>query len=335
MSDFDTYVQEQQVNWRSRHIACQEYGEHNGKERPWILPRQVWQENLWPKIRSDSEHSLPDYLEKNNIDKHTGVHNLKSSWVLCANLYFPFQHNPEMFAGFLKEKVSRLVESVDKIELEYAEEQPLNPTILLGEPDSGKRGKNQTSPDVAFIINGGKGLMLTENKFTEHSFYECSGRKKEHGNPDIKRCLDFGLVSSDTANNCYQCHWEDGSRKNRKYWDYITVNEKGRKLLKRCPAAVSGYQLFRQQALAEAIARSNKYDFVISCVAYDERNETLVGSLSGTGIADFTKDWACLFEGKAKFTTFTHQQWVDWVRKNDTQGLWKEWLSYVEERYGY
>jgi hypothetical protein len=70
-------------------------------------------------------------------------------------------------------------------------------------------------------------------------------------------------------------------------------------------------------------------------VAYDERNKTLVGSLSGTGINDFTKDWACLFEGKAKFATFTHQQWVDWVRKNDNQGRWNKWLGYVEQRYGY
>jgi len=335
MSDFDTYVQEQQVNWRSRHIACQEYGEQNGKERLWILPRQVWQENLWPKIRSDSEHSLPDYLEKNNIDKHTGVHNLKSSWVLCANLYFPFQRNPELIASFLRENVCSLIKTVDTIELEYAEDPPLDASTLLGEPDIGKRGKYQTSPDVAFVVNDYKGLILTENKFTEHSFYNCSGRKKEYGNPDINRCLDFQFIFSDVKNNCYQLNWENIQRKNRKYWDYIRISEKGKQILKRCPAAVSGYQLFRQQALAEAIAQSGKYDFVVSCVAYDERNKPLISSLSRAGINDFTKDWACLFEDKAQFATFTHQQWVDWVRKNDTQGLWKEWLSYIEERYGY
>jgi len=335
MSDFDTYVQEQQVNWRSRHIACQEYGEQNGKKRPWILPMQVWQENLWPKIRNDSEHSLPDYLEKNNIDKHTGVHNLKSSWVLCANLYFPFQCNPELIASFLRENVCSLIKTVDTIELEYAEDPPLDASTLLGEPDIGKRGKNQTSPDVAFVVNDYKGLILTENKFTEHSFYDCSGRKKEYGNTDIKRCLDFQFIYSDVKNNCYQLNWENIQRKNRKYWDYIRISEKGKQILKRCPAAISGYQLFRQQALAEAIAQSGKYDFVVSCVAYDERNKSLISSLSRAGINDFAKDWACLFEDKAQFATFTHQQWVDWVRKNETQGHWKEWLSYIEERYGY
>lgn len=335
MSDFDTYVQSQQVNWRSRHIDCQEQGEQNGKKRPWILPRELWEEGLWPGIRSGSAHSLPDYLEENDIDKHTGVHNLKSGWVLCANLYFPFQRAPEMLAGFLRENLCPLIESVDEIELEYAEEPPLDPTTLLGEPDSGKRGKNQTSPDVAFIVNGHKGLILTENKFTEHSFYECSGRKKGSCNPDKKRCMNFQLVFGDLVKNCHQLNWASGTRKNRKYWDYIRISDEGRQILKRCPAAVSGYQLFRQQALAEAIAESGKYEFVISCVAYDKRNDTLVGSLAGTGIDDFTKDWPCLFEGKAKFATFTHQQWVDWVRKNGNQERWKGWLRYIEQRYGY
>ncbi|MFQ6116336.1 MAG: hypothetical protein ACE5NG_19940 [bacterium] len=337
MSDFDTYVQSQQVNWRLRHIDCQKPGTQHGVTGLWILPKEDWEEGLWPGIRSGSRHSLPDYLKKNDIEKHDGAHNLKSSWVLCSNLYFPFQRDHKMLAGFLSKYVSSKIQSVEIVELEYAEKPPLHPPKLLGEPDSGKRGKNQTSPDIAFIVNGYRGLILTENKFTEHSFYECSGRKKEYGNPDAKRCLDFGLISNarDRKENCYQLNWADGQRGNRKYWDYIRISDKGQQSLKRCPAAISGYQLFRQQALAEAIAQRGKYEFVISCVAYDERNETLVGSLSGTGINDFTKDWAGLFEGKAKFATFTHQQWVDWVRKNDNRGHWKKWLIYIEQRYGY
>jgi len=335
MSDFDTSVQNQQIEWRSRHIHCPEWGEQNGKKRPWILPKNLWEQGLWSGIRSDSEHSLPDYLENNDIDKHQGVHNLKSSWILCANLYFPFQRDSDMLAGFLKQSVCSLIESVDKIELEYAEEPPLDPTNLLGEPDSGKRGKNQTSPDVAFIVNGHKGLVLTENKFTEHSFYECSSRKKKYSNENIKRCLDFRLLLSDITSNCHQLDRENKARKNRKYWDYIRISNKGRQILKRCPAAISGYQLFRQQALAEAIAEKGKYEFVISCVAYDSRNKTLIECMSRAAIDDFTKDWADIFDGKAKFTTFTHQQWVDWVRKNDNQQRWKEWLRYIEQRYGY
>lgn len=332
MSDFDTYVQEQQINWRLRHIDCRDQGEQNGKKRPWILPKDLWEEGLWPGIRSGSPHSLPDYLKKNDIEKHDGVHNLKSSWVLCANLYFPFQRDLCTLGGFLK-RVSPLIESVDSIELEYEEEPPLDPATLLGEPAGGKRGKNQTSPDVAFIVNGGKGLVLTENKFTEHSFYECSGRK--YNNPDPKRCMDFERLYDDLESNCNQLQWANQYRPNRRYWNHLKISDKGKETLRRCPAAISGCQLFRQQALAEGIAKSGKYDFVFSCVACDVRNRTLIECMSPAGVSDFTRDWTDLFDGKGRFATFTHQQFVSWVRKNDSNDKWKDWLSYIEERYGY
>ncbi len=83
--------------------------------------------------------------------------------------------------------------------------------------------------------------------------------------------------------------------------------------LRTCPAATAGYQLFRQQALAEGIATSAKYEFVVSCLAVDERNEDLRTCLAKTGIADI-RQWGALFKGKASFSVFTHQDWVHWVR---------------------
>ena len=110
---------------------------------------------------------------------------------------------------------------------------------------------------------------------------------------------------------------------------------KALKTLRRCPAANAGYQLFRQQALVEAIAQNDTYSVVISCVAYDNRNETLIRCLRGTGIKDFTREWGSLFEGKAIFASFTHQQWVNWVRQYNTKGMWHDWLRYIRDRYGY
>ena len=330
VSDFDKHVAKQQIEWRKSNISTEEMGVQNGLKRPWILPENLWKEGLWERIKD----SLPEYLKKEEVQRHKGCHNLKSSWMLCANLYFSFRKDKELLAGFLNKFVSNKIKTVDRIELEYAEGGKLNPAELLGEPQ-GTRGANQTSPDVAFVVNGGKGLILTENKYTEHSFYPCSGRKPDFGNPNIKRCLDFGFIHDDIKNNCHLLNWENESRKNRKYWDYIRISDKGRQILKRCPAATSGYQLFRQQALAEGIAESGKYEFVISCVAYDQDNQTLISSLEPTGIDDFTTGWGSLFEGKAGFKSFSHQQWVDWVRQHDTQGQWKEWLNYIGQRYGY
>lgn len=252
--------------------------------------------------------------------------------MLCANLYFPFRDNREMLAGFLNKYVSDRIRTVDRIELEY--EDKLKQSELLGEPQ-GTRGANQTSPDIAFVVNEGRGLILTENKYTEHSFYPCSGRKPDYGNPDINRCLNIEKVLSNPKETCYMNNWDNGKRNNRKYWDFIIFSENAKDMLRQCPAAIAGYQLFRQQALAEGIAQNGDYEFVISCVAYDHNNQTLITCLKSTGIDDFRTGWGRLFKGKAGFACFSHQQFVSWIRESDYNNTWKNWIQYIKERYGY
>lgn len=331
---FDRWMADYQVAWRRRHVADQRHGTQNGLSRPWILPVNLWEQGLWPGIRD----SLPAYLDAHDVQKHLGVHNLKSSWMLCANLYFPFgrPEGREILASFLRQYVSPRIEAVEAVELEYEEKPPLDPQTLLGEPQGGQRGAKQTSPDVAFVVRTatGKGLMLTENKLVEHSFYSCSGRSADVQNPDKNRCLDWAKVQSDLSGQCWQLQWSKGLRKNRRYWKYIRLSERGRRALRWCPAATAGYQLFRQQALAEAIAESGRYDLVVSSAAYDARNEDLIHCMHSTGVDDFTAGWGPLFEGTAQFATFTHQQWVAWVRARDAGGRWRDWLSYVQSRYG-
>ena len=141
-----------------------------------ILPESSWEEGLLPGIRTGSDESLPAYLKRTGVQKHEGVHNLKSSWVLCANLYFPFRVSDDgkaLFASFLKHYVDTEIDSLEAIELEYAGDGELHPSRLLGE-EGGTRGANQTSPDLGLLVNEGRGLVLVENKLTEHSFYPCS-----------------------------------------------------------------------------------------------------------------------------------------------------------------
>lgn len=336
MYKFDNDMNDWMVKWRKKHITDKRHGYQNGKKRPWILPIELWEEGLWEDIRSNSDNSLQEYLDETDVNKHGGSHNLKSSWVLCANLYFPFRQGLSLLTTFLRSVISPKIKSVDAIELEYAEKGQLAPSALLGEPE-GQRGRNQTSPDVAFKVtmeDGKKGIILIENKFTEHSFYGCSGRKKKYGNPDIKRCLNFGNIYKNTRSACYQLSWKADGRENRKYWDFIKISAYGQSVLMYCPAAVAGYQLFRQQALAEGYLQKGNYDYIASCVAYDGRNETLKRCLRTTGIDDFTTGWGKIFNGKVEFKSFMHQQWVTWVRKNNTPGRWGDWAKYIEERYG-
>ena len=336
MDSFDQWMSCHQIEWRSSHVVSKGLGEWHGRQYPWILPKDSWEEGLWVGIRTGSDNSLPAYLEKNGVQKHEGVHNLKSSWILCANLYFPFRATAggrALFASFLKRYVDVEIDSLEKIDLEYAGDGELHPSSLLGEA-GGTRGANQTSPDLGLQVNGGRGLVLVENKLTEHTFYECSawrykGSSKRPGNPDPDRCNRPVDIVKDHANQCHQAAW------GRKYWDHLVpiVDEKVLAALPHCPAARNGYQLFRQHALAEGVAQSGRYDLVVSAVAVDERNNALDAALKRSGI-DGLKRWGELFKGRARFAVFTHQEWVGWVQEHDTEGRWSDWLSYVCSRYG-
>lgn len=90
MKNFDTWMGAHQVMWRKENISAVESVPESVRQRSWILPSGLWEKGLWPGIRTGSGSALPDYLLADRVQKHLGCHNLKSSWVACANLYFPF-----------------------------------------------------------------------------------------------------------------------------------------------------------------------------------------------------------------------------------------------------
>ncbi|GIK50945.1 MAG: hypothetical protein BroJett013_36420 [Alphaproteobacteria bacterium] len=260
---FDKAMEAHMVRWRSAHCQIAEHGRQNGRAYPWILPHGAWREGLWAELRPGGLHPLEDYLEREGIQKHAGVHNLKSSWVLCANLYWPFGQTKEgraLLAGFLQMHVDKSIAAVEAVELEWAGAGALSPERLLGET-GGARGSGQTSPDIAFFVrtvNGRQGLVLTENKFVEHSFYRCSARRTRGSadrpaNPDRARCTRAAELLSDHEALCHQHSW------GRRYWDHLAGAGDRNALaqLKTCPGASGGYQLLRQHALAEALAEAS------------------------------------------------------------------------------
>lgn len=201
---------------------------------------------------------------------------------------------------------------------------------------NGGRGIGQTSPDVAFIVKTrqGTGLILTECKYTEHSFYGCSARRRtdrgdKPGNPHPEKCLQSAATCNYEAIPCHQKVW------GRKYLDNFKLSTNGKSVLTRCPAATAGYQLMRQQALANGIKESGRYDLVVSSVSFDSRNNTLIGCLKTTGIPDFQTGWSKIYEDGAGFITWYHQDWVQYVRDNQKNGAFDGWLKYMNERYGY
>lgn len=334
MINFSDLMSDHQSAWRQKHIRQTEYGMWNGHPKPWIVPPASWEEGFWQGIRASSDNPIAQYLTDRHVSAHTDVHNLKSSWIASANLYFPFRRHAEdraVLAKFLKEHVSPDIETVDRVELEYAEDGELNPAALLGE-NGGSRGKGQTSPDIAFLVNGEQGIVLTESKLTEKSFGPCSARILESkpdrpGNPDPSRCLDVAKLVAGPDGLCHQIVW------GRKYWQRLehAIDRETMAGLKACPAA-NIYQLFRQQAMAEGYTK--KYALVVSAVAYDQRNEKLTSSLEGTGFKSYPDGWAKLFTGKARFRAWTHQAWFEWVQRHEPR-RWAGWLEWIGERYAY
>jgi hypothetical protein len=309
MCIFDTYIEDLQRRWRESNGSTSEMGFENGTAHPWILPATRWEDGLWPPLRTGGSWPVQTYLDQHGVDRHSGSHNLKSSWISGVNLYFPFGrsvHGRSMLAAFLASHVDSRVRTVESVELEYAETGTLSPSELLGET-GGSRGRSQTSPDMAFLVNGRAGLLLVENKLCEHSFYPCSARKTtgsdvRSANPDVSRCNRTTDLAANALPLCHQQVW------GRKYWERLqdAVDRQRIASLKCCPAAKAGYQLFRQQALAEGIARSPRYDFVVSSVALDRRNDVLAGCLRTTGLGD-VRQWGDLFMGEARFRVFSHQ----------------------------
>jgi hypothetical protein len=340
MSGFKENMKNYQILWKGKYLShVKTKGYQNGRAYDHILPRSLGQENFYPPIRKELFDSTNGYLVQNHIQPHTGIHNLLSSWTVCANMYWPF-NSPEgkkLLADWLVQVTKLDISEIINIELEYEDpKSELNPGKLLGESGQGTRGSGQTSPDLAILFktkSGGDGILLIESKFTEHSFYVCSGYQKKSQtayipNPDKTRCLDPRSIVSSGFKDCHLNTW------GRKYWDLIGIDmdKSFFASLKRCPMSTSCYQLFRQQALTKGFEKY--YDIVASCVVNDERNTTLISSGHSVGLPPFPDGWKKLFPN-SPFYWFTHNSWFNFVRANNKNGRWDNWIKYIGERYDY
>ena len=339
MNSFDQWMKDRQAEWRRTHVASQEHGKWRSRPYAHILPKDLWEEGLWPG-KAVSRKTRCQYTFRELASESTNM----PTTSIARGCYAPTCTFPSggsadgkaLFASFLKRRVAVEIDSLEEIELEYEDrDSRLRPSHVLGE-EGGTRGAHQTSPDLGLLVNGGQGLVLVENKLTEDSFYKCSawkhkGSRRLPGNPDSHHCNNPLAVAKDYASQCHQHHPAWG----RRYWEHLApvVDEEALASLPHCPAMRDGFQLFRQHALAEGMAQSGRYNLVVSAVAVDERNDELDAALKRSGIAGL-RQWEQLFKGRARFAVFTHQEWVGWVQERDTAGRWSDWLGYVSSRYG-
>ena len=114
MDAFDQWMREFQIEWRKSNAPSVEHGFRGPRQYPHILPEDLWEEGLWPGIGSESENSLPTYLQRTGVQKHRYAHHLNSSWMLRANLHFPFRATADargVFVSFLNRHVAAEIDS--------------------------------------------------------------------------------------------------------------------------------------------------------------------------------------------------------------------------------
>lgn len=156
--------------------AAREDGSYNGIPRPFCLPNQYAEENLFSEIRQP----ILDYFAAHEIKWHRGhrpTNHLCSSQICCANFLFPFADKPEALVELLRP----LFPTIRRVcSMEQKEPRPLVSFEWIGlqnylrEKVAGKRRRTRgalfTSPDAAVMFEhegGARQIVLIEWKYAE------------------------------------------------------------------------------------------------------------------------------------------------------------------------
>ncbi|HRQ40891.1 MAG TPA: hypothetical protein PLD25_23500 [Chloroflexota bacterium] len=150
-------------------------GIYKGKPRPFCMPLEQAEENLFPEIRQ----SAPAYFASQSIKWHDGQHgkpsnHLCDSQVCCVNFLFPFADKPQALVRVLRSVFPAISEMLPIENQQYVTFEWIGQENYLCEKISrnGKRtrGANFTSADVAVMFkrtDGKRQIVLIEWKYTE------------------------------------------------------------------------------------------------------------------------------------------------------------------------
>jgi hypothetical protein len=163
--------------------AARAHGIYKRKARPFCLPLEYAEENLFPGIRQ----SAPAYFaspqspfgDRQSIKWHDGQNgkpsnHLCSSQVCCMNFLFPFADQPRALAEVLRPLFPAIREMLPIENGQYIACEWIGQKNYLGEKTlrngSRTRGANYTSADAAVMFeqtDGKRQIVLIEWKYTE------------------------------------------------------------------------------------------------------------------------------------------------------------------------
>jgi hypothetical protein len=156
-------------------LAARADGLYGARPRPFCLPVERAEENLYPEIRQ----AAPAHFHAHGIKWHAGhdgkpSNHLCDSQVCCVNFLFPFAHRPDALATVLRPLFPTLRRMLPVEDGHYVTFEWIGHNNYLGEkvPRSGTRtrGANCTSADAAVLFertDGTRQVVLIEWKYTE------------------------------------------------------------------------------------------------------------------------------------------------------------------------
>lgn len=316
-------------HYKTDTLKVPEQGTWGRRYYPHLLPQHSWVLNLWEGIC----FKAVEHFAQSQISWHDQKYNLLSSQILRVNLFFPLKDHPDLLKLWLSSDLAD-VQVVTGLDFEYVGPDDLQDASGYRNylKESGSRGQNRTSADVAITWHDSKqstNLLLLEFKFTEPNFGECS----RQGNPDRRRCLSSREIVRSPQRQCYRA--EVG----RRYWDIILSSDSPLRqdlltIEAFCPFRYDFYQLMRNQLLAQCIQKDPEvnYNKVEFGVMYHADNEMLMHMRRPFHEEkDPLKAWRTLLRNPVTFHSFTIQELLETIEPKLSADL-VNWRRYLKEK---
>lgn len=295
-------------------------GIYNNKPRPFCLPLDYSEENLFPEIRQ----TAIAYFDSYGIKLHDGLNgkpsnHLCDSQVCCLNFLFPFVKKPHILAKILKPIFPNLQEMLPIENEQYIVFEWIGLKNYLGEKISlnskRTRGANCTSADAAVIFkrnDGKKQMVLIEWKYTE-SYYSENKKYSKIGTDRTRIYRPFYKK--------YDCPLD---KKVLPSFDALFFEP--------------FYQLMRQQFLAREMEKAREFDNDIVSVLHiaPVRNTDFhrITSPELSGLGETAIDiWKRLVRNHRFISTNTEELFYESLT-NKLPDL-RTWSDYISERYSW
>jgi hypothetical protein len=301
--------------------AARADGVYKGKSRPFCLPIECAEENLFPEIRQ----AALAYFASQGIKWHDGQNgqpsnHLCDSQVCCVNFLFAFSDKPDALAKVLRPVFPDIRTMLPVENGQYVAFEWIGEENYLGEKISrnGKRtrGANFTSADAIVMferIDGKRQIALIEWKYTE-----------SYGGASLK------IARSGTdRTNIYRPLFRR---------DDCPINKE---LLPNFEALFYEpfYQLMRQQFLAHEIERAQELGADIVCVLHiaPDHNADFrrVTSPDLAPLGDTVTDvWKKLVQRRDRFISISTERLFGGWLMGQLPGM-RGWSEYINARYAW